>query len=329
VKTIVSSVGREFKLIFRNGISLYMAIAPALLAILFIVIFGALENTRITLAVDSSVDEASVTLLEQVADVERFEDLDQLKARVLNLDNIAGVTMDGGTPRVLVEGNEGKDFPVYMQTLVSMALSGVDVGMFGKSAQSEDNIAMNVTMISILLMSLFIGGATVGLSIVSERETGVIRAVAVSPLRLSGYVLTKLIPALILCTAGMTAATLIMGKSYGLPGFLILTLFSVFTMGLMIFAIGTFAQNQIAAIGVLKLILPLSLVLPVSAMFVPEHLHFLYYALPMYWQYVAIDAINSKAEFWLPCIITLLVSIPWFGAIVYLFSGKVKMKYSR
>ena len=127
--------------------------------------------------------------------------------------------MDGGTPRVLVEGNEGKDFPVYMQTLVSMALSGVDVGMFGKSAQSEDNLAMNVTMISILLMSLFIGGATVGLSIVSERETGVIRAVAVSPLRLSGYVLTKLIPALILCTAGMTAATLIMGKSYGRPGF--------------------------------------------------------------------------------------------------------------
>lgn len=329
MKTISSSVSREFKLIFRNGISIYMALAPALLAVIFIIIFGALEDTKIRLAVDASVDDASIAKLEQVSEVERYDGLASLKRRVLALDNVAGVTMEGGAPRVLVEGNEGKDFPVYMQTLVSMVFSDIDIGMFGSSAESEDNLAMDISMISVLLMALFIGGATVGLSIVSERETGVIRAVAVSPLRLSGYVITKLVPALILCAAGVTAATLIMGKGGELHVFLLLALCSVFTSGLMIFIIGSFAQNQVAAIGVLKLMLPLSLILPISAMFVPESLHFLYYALPMYWQYAAIDAINSGVNYWLPCALSLLVSLPWFAAAIRLFAGKTKMRTGR
>ena len=184
-------------------------------------------------------------------------------------------------------------------------------------------------MISLLLMSLFIGGATVGLSIVYERESNVIRAVAVSPLRLSGYVATKLFPALVLGTLGMTAAALIIGKAAILPQYLLLALASILISGMMAFAVGAFANNQVAAVGVLKLLVPVGMILPVSAMFVPLQWQFAYYILPMYWQYRALRAILSGAPALLYIGLTFLVSIPWFLAAVWMFSKKATFRKAR
>jgi hypothetical protein len=51
MKTLFTSIGREFKLIFRNGISIFMVAAPAILALVFILVFGAVNETTLQLAV--------------------------------------------------------------------------------------------------------------------------------------------------------------------------------------------------------------------------------------------------------------------------------------
>lgn len=329
MNTILSSVARELKLIFRNGISLYMAVAPALLALIFILVFGAIRETSLTLAVDASLDAHEVAKLEQIADIERFDSLHELKSRVEGADSLAGVTVENGAFQLLVEGNEGEEFAVSIQALVSRALGSGGVSLYSEAVEPEGDLAYDISMISVLLLSLFIGGATVGLSIVSERESGVIKAVAISPLRLGGYVLTKLIPALLLCTVGILLAALIIGRVEDILGFLLLALCSTLVSGLMTFIIGAFAKNQIAAIGVLKVLMPLSMVLPISAMFVPENWQFLFYGFPMYWQYIAIDAINNKGLVLIPCLNTLAVSAPWFAAAVLLFAKKTKLRIGR
>lgn len=331
MKMLITSIGREFKLIFRNGISIFMVAAPAILAFVFILVFGAVNESTLRLAVDETVSPQVQSQLEKIADVERFDDSARMEARIRATDAVVGVTMEQGEARVLFEGNEGESFISGTSELVGLALSAPETlpAYRSEPVEVKGGMAYNLSMIGMLLMSLFIGGATVGLSIVDERESGAIRAVAVSPMRLWGFIASKLLPALLLGLIGIAAAALIIGKASLLPQYLLLTVASVFVSGLMTFAIGSFAGNQVAAIGVLKLLVPIGMILPISAVFVAEQWQAFYYILPMYWQYRALNAILTNTSAFWPTLLTLLVSIPWFMAAVWLFAKKVKFRVGR
>lgn len=331
MRAVLSSAGREGKLIFRNGISIFMVAAPAILALVFILVFGAVNRTTLRLAVDRTVDDAALKKLAYVAQVEQFDDKAALEARVRQMDAVAGVTMQNGMATLVVAGDEGGEFVRSANELVGLALAAPESGVAYRSeaVAARGGLAYDISMICILLMSLFVGGATVGLSIVEERESGVIRAVAVSPLRLGGYVASKLIPALLLGVSGITAAVLIMGRAELLPRFLLLSAASVCVSGMMAFLLGAFASNQLAAVGVLKLLIPVSMILPVSAMFVAGRWQALYYILPMYWQYRAIEAFLNGSPALVPALLTLLVSVPWLAGSVWLFAEKTSLRKGR
>ncbi|MEN6595236.1 MAG: ABC transporter permease [Clostridiaceae bacterium] len=331
MKALITSVGREFKLIFRNGISIFMVAAPAILALVFILVFGAVNETTLQLAVDETVSTQMQSQLELIADVERFEDDARMEARVRATDAVAGVTVEQGQATVIFEGNEGETFISGTSELVGLALSAPETlpAYQSVTVEAKGGLAYNLSMIGMLLMSLFIGGATVGLSIVDERESGAIRAVAVSPMRLAGFALSKLLPALMLGLAGISAAALIIGKASLLPNYLLLAAASVLVSGMMTFAIGALANNQVAAIGVLKLLVPIGMILPVSAVFVADKWQFFYYILPMYWQYRALNEILTSANALWPTLLTLLVSIPWFFAAIWYFAKKVDFRMGR
>ena len=331
MKQLLVSIGREFKLIFRNGISIFMVVSPAILAFVFLLVFGAVNETTVQLCVDNTLSAAQVERLARVASLEQFDNTAQMEARVRGTDAVAGVTMTDGAVTAVFEGNEGQSVIDSVQKLIGLALSAPENGAAYKSeaVEAKGGMAYTLSMISMLLMALFIGGATVGLSIVDERESGAMRAVSVSPMQLSGYVATKLVPALILGLTGICAAALIIGKADLLPRYLLLALCSALVSGMMTFAIGAFAGNQIAAIGVLKILVPLSMILPVSAMFVPDQWQFLYYALPMYWQYRALSAVLAGTAYLWSALLTLMVSVPWFIASVWYFAKKTEFRMGR
>ena len=330
MRAFFTSVAREFKLMFRNGISIFMIAAPAILALVFILVFGAVNANELSIAVDSTVSAAEEQKLLRIADVERFDDLSALKARVSETDAFVGITMESGTAHVLFEGNEGEEFIAATRNMVSLALGteGDLMPYRSEPIAAKGNMAYTVSMIAMLLMSLFIGGATVGLGIVDEREGGAIRAVSVSPLRLGGYVAMKLFPALLLGLLGIAAAALIIGKASLVPQYLLLALGSVFVSGMMTFLVGAFANNQVAAVGVLKILVPVGMILPISAMFVPQSWQFVYYIQPMYWQYRALAAILSGDPALLFTLLTLLVSLPCFFMTLWMFAKKTNFRNS-
>lgn len=329
MNAVLSSLSKEIKLVFRNGISLFMALAPAIMAIVFILIFGATQGASLKLAVYENVDAATLQNLSRIADVELFSDENKLLSRVRATDAVAGITLKDNTPTLVFAGDEGDDFMTGTRLLVETALSGAQVAYQAETVEPKGSLANQITMISVLLMGLFIGGATIGFSIVNERESNMISAISVSPLRLFNYILIKLLPALLLSIIGITSATLIMGRINALPGFLLLTLFSIPVTGLFIFILGAFAANQIAAVGVIKALMPLSMILPISAIFVPDQWQFAYYIFPMYWQYLAIDAINTGAPFLFPCLMAFAVGIPWLTLMVSLFAKKTQLRIGR
>lgn len=329
MKAIFSGVKKEFKLIFRNGLSLYMALAPAVMALVFIMIFGVVQSSSVAFAVNPSIPYDSIAKLERVADIEFFESDDEVKLRVGGTDSVSGIIFEDGSHKVIVEGNEGEEFAVSMKGLVAGALKGETISYNTEKIEGDGGFAYRLSLICILLMALFVGGATLGLSCVDEGESKVIHAVAVSPTTIIQYVATKLIPGLLIGIVGVVLSTVIIGKSEMIVPFVLLSLFSVFVSGFVTFILAFFAKNQIAAIGVLKLLMPSMMVLPISAMFVSQTFQFFYYVFPMYWQYRAIDGILSGAFDFGYILMTFIISIPWFLALVVLFAKKTKIGVGR
>ena len=326
MRSILMTIAREFKLIFRDGITIYLAISPAMLALLFIFVFGSVQESSVPLAVDRNLPQDLASKLETVADIEYTEDFESLKKRVSGADSIAGVYIQDGNIMLLVEGNEVQGFSESRQNLVSAALSSEDIVYTAEVVESQNSLAYIISMACIFLLALFIGGATLGLGGVNERESNVIKAVSISPMTLWGYISSKIIPALLFGIVGVSSCALIMGRADALPQFILLTLCSVFVSGIIIFLIITFADNQIAAVGVLKIVMPLFLIVGISAAFIPEKWLGVYYALPMYWQYAAIDAIISDRGTAFPLLMILVTGIPWFISVIIVFTKKVKMK---
>jgi hypothetical protein len=67
-----------------------------------------------------------------------------------------------------------------------------------------------------------------------------------------------------------------------------IALASLFMYAMVAVLLGSFADNQIASLAIMKIIMPVFLIIPVVSSFVPESLHFWFYPLPMYWQYDSI-----------------------------------------
>jgi ABC-2 type transport system permease protein len=326
MKSILMTIAREFKLIFRNGITIYLTVSPALLALIFIFVFGSVQEASVSFVADRSLPQELTAKLETVADIEYADDLESLKKRVCGADSIAGVYMKDGKIKLVVEGNEAQGFAESRQSLVSAALSTESIEYTSEAVEGQKSVAYDISMACIFLLALFIGGSTLGLSGVNERESGVIKAVSISPMTLWEYAVSKIIPALLLGVVGVAACSLIMGRADALPQFVLLALSGVFVSGVIIFLIIAFADNQIAAIGVLKIVMPLFLVVGISAAFIPEKWLVFYYALPMYWQYAAIDAIWAKRASMFPLLMILVTSIPWFIAVMIVFVRNTNMK---
>ncbi|MBS4535659.1 ABC transporter permease [Clostridium sp. D2Q-14] len=326
MKSIIMTITREFKLIFRDGITIYLTISPAVLALIFMFVFGSVQDSNISLTVEKSLPRDLVTKLEAVADIEYVDNLESLKERVSGADSIAGVTLEGGNIRLIVEGNEAQGFAELRQKLVNAALDTEPIQYTTETVEGQNSLAYTISMACIFLLALFIGGSSLGLSGVNERESGVIRAVSVSPMTLGSYVVSKIIPSLLFGMIGVSACALIMGRVDALLQFLLLALCSVFVSSMIIFLIIAFASNQIAAVGVLKIVMPLFLAVGISAVFIPEKWLFLYYALPMYWQYAAIDMVISNREPTFQLLMILATGFVWFIPVMIIFTKKIKMK---
>ncbi|SNS17907.1 hypothetical protein SAMN05446037_1005135 [Anaerovirgula multivorans] len=329
MKSIITTIVREFKLIFRDGITIFLTISPAMLALIFIFVFGSIHESNISLVVDKSMSPDLVAKLESVADIEYVDNLEIMKERVLGVDNIAGVTVENGDIRLIVEGNEGQSFAEMRRKLVSAALDSELIQYTAEKVEPQTSLAYSISMACIFLLALFLGSASLGFSGVYERESGVIRAISVSPMTLGRYVISKIVPSQLLGIIGVSACAFIVGRADALPQVILLALCSIFVSGIIIFLIITFAGNQIAAVGVLKIIMPVFLIAGISAVFVPEKWIFLYYMLPMYWQYAVIDMAISNQEPTFQFLMILVTGFAWLIPVMIVFTKKIKMKVWR
>lgn len=325
MRSLLATLKKEWLLILRNGISLYMVIAPALLAIVFILVFGAVREANVTIVIDRTISEQEKLLLEQVFDVEQYETTAQMHSRVNDVDSVAGLTREDGEITVIVQGDEEAEFIQSVQRMAGNALAAEPISYTSREIEGKGDFAYRFCLICVYMLSLFIGGSTVGLTSVGERENSAVRAIAISPVTRTRYIAGKLILAVSIGVVGTALVALITGQPHVLPMMALLSLAGVLVCGFYTLMLPAFAANQIAAVGVLKLSMPIALILPLSSVFVPDRWHVLYYWIPMYWQCRGIDRILSDNNALLSIALSFLVAIPWVIGIAVFFSRQIRL----
>lgn len=322
MKKLLNMLSLDLKLILQDKIALYMALAPALLSFIFLAVIGNMSEGTLKLAITRNVPQEIVERLETVADIEIYDDYDVLQNRVQRADSIAGVYMDGETLSVLVEGNEKVGFADKNALLIDRALSENVTEYQSIGIESTENQVLTIAIASILLLGIMIAGAVSGFNIVNERESGVIRALAVSPTGLVSYIGIRSFTAMVLAIINVAISTIIMGKAGFALQMVYVALASIFMYAIIAVLLGSFADNLISSFAMMKVIMPVFLIIPVVSAFIPDKFHVLFYPLPMYWQYDSIVKVLAGGNAVFSLLMILATGAFWF-TVVFLLRSKV------
>lgn len=331
-RRILNLLGKDLLYSRRESILIYSMAGMLLLAVGMLFFLPSLEQMDIIIAIDDSVPPEVARQLEWYARVERYGNYDRLRERVLAFDDVAGIYYSGEEYVVLLEGNEESYVRELPGVILDRILQGEDlVELNSVSLGRERSPVREYTAIFFLLSMFLVGGMFIGLSIVDDRQSGAIRALAVAPINVVEYMIGKSILGLLVVVAlTLAVATILLGPaSLHYPLLLISVAASLGLSILIGFLIGLFSNNMITAIGILKVIsLPITGV-PVAAMFLPDRLKWLLYLFPNYWTFEAFYRMFIRTD--LPLApVNLVAFIFSFGLVlilVFRFGRKLRLTF--
>lgn len=279
----------------RQSVVVYLVIAPIVIAGLLRLVIPYFEAPRPTIVASEEIARQLGEAVEAYVRLEVVADVAAVERRVLEFDDVVGWVSAGpaGAEAIetVVQGNEPPETLEIAQAVLRVAkdprdLEAVSVHRVGHGGWPLLEIIAALTIFCILL----IAGLATGFNVVEQRESGVIRAYAVSALPYRVWIGSKL--------ALSSAAALVLGLGvacvlafppslsvFGLV--LVACLPSALLLGLIV---GAFARDQLTAIAMLKGLLFFFTSLPAVGFVLPPNWQFALWAFPNHWAVQSIYA---------------------------------------
>jgi len=290
---------------------IYVLLSPILMAAGLALCLPSVQTASLTFALDAAADPRVIEGFKEYGKVELCETRQDLVDRVEKLDDVAGVVRKGDRYAVVVEGNEASDVgaatrAVLDRILAAGTLAEIERVSLGRTSPMLREMAASLVVFGAIL----IAGVLIGFAIVDERETGVIRALAVSPATMLEFISSQFVAAGAVSVVVAVASSLILmgaGADYikivaGVSCAMVLSI--VFG-----FLVGGLADDQIAGIAVLKVVMLPFIGIPIASLCVGARYQWVFYPFPNYWGFQIFRDIftgESVLEFWGSCVVTLL-----------------------
>jgi len=317
----------------RDNLVIYMFIAPMLLALGARFLFPSLEETKLTYVVESAVGQALIDDLERLGDVELFDSREEVIARVERSDDVPGIVVDGGGYTVLLEGNEPAGEELATMVMSSVLNEGEVATFVHEELSAGRSLISEYGIVVLMMVAVMIGALVMGFLMVDDKETKAIQALAVSPLTMGQYMLARGLFAIAFSTIiALIISAILAGSSVNyallLAGFLVAS-----GVGLVIgYILGGFANNQLEAIGLIKIVMFAYLTIPVLTIFVPENWQWAFYLLPNYWMFKIFENLfvgqNGPVGFWGATGLTLVSSMVYLLALAPLLQRRVQLRFA-
>lgn len=286
LKRIANLLVKDLVYSGRENILVYIIALTVILALGAMLFLPSLEQRDIRIAIDSSVPSEVGRQLEAYFLVEHYDDYGQLRDRVIDFDDVPGLYFSNGEYVVLLEGNEENHVRELPGKILDHIFFREELAKLSTISLGRESSPVREYTAMFFLMAMFqVGGIYIGLSIVDERQSGAIRALAVTPINTLEYMLGKSILGLLI-TVSLTiaVATIILGPSA--IDYMQLIVWVIASLGITIFIgflIGLVSNNMITAIALMKVVGLFVSGVPLAALLLPDRLMWLLYPFPNYW----------------------------------------------
>jgi len=332
IKRIKNMIQKDIVSARRDNIILYTLLAPIIIAIIMTLVVPTVETSTVSFAVESSLDNSIADQIDHYGEVESFATRQQVINRVEAYDEAIGVIETRNGLEIILEGNEtGEVAEIAYSILNHITREGPEADFSYSYLEQTSSFIKEYTAIMVILMIIMVSGVMAGFNIIDEKESGAIRALAVTPLRLYQYILSRVVIVLFLSMVlSLICTAILLGASFSYIKLIIGTIFSSSLGVLLGIAIGAVADNQIKGIALLKAIaFPFTLI-PLASIFIPERFQPLLYPFPNYWAYRIYKNIfigyKGYDDFWLVGALTLFITLVIIVIVTHSFKKRIKLK---
>jgi len=331
-KRILALMRRDVKASLRDFILVYGLVAPFLLALIVRAFIPTVGGTSLNLVVTQEIGQEMTDRLDDYARVDVVSSREALERRVLALDDVAGIVPDGDTYRVILQGNEAHDTAVLPGLVLADILEPGHLEVAQEDLGRVASPLKPVLAIVLALTAMLIGGMVIGFNIIEDKETGVLSAVAVSPMSRLEYVVGRSLLGFVLAVVLVYGSLYTMGAGpFDFWQTLVVTLPGTFLAVIFGFYIGAISENQIAGIASVKFGSLPFLIGPILTAVLPQKWHFTLWWLPTYWTYLGYREVFTPggalwSEVFRLSVISLAVSLLFLAASWRLFSRRLALR---
>ena len=304
MKKALSVLRRDLKISLKDPLAIWMILAPLLIAVIILWISPGIGDTVPDIAVDPAMDQTTIDILCEYANVETLNSADAVKERVLRRDEVIGLIEGESGPVIVTQGNESEMTLEMVKLVLAMAETGADAGTaivdFGfLSFRDETSPLKRSFSITLLLMISVITAMLISLGLVDEKADQTIKAANVTPIRQSVYVISKSLIGVIALLFTSVVSLFILGItdiSWG--EILVMIVVNGLISIVVAFVIGLSSTDFIEAASSVKL-----LMLPMIASVLVYELtdpvwHFTVMWSPFYWAYRGVTEIILGTSGW-------------------------------
>ena len=328
IRKIFAITKRDIKSGIRDSMIFYIIIAPFILALVLKMMTTSVGATTINIAVDNSIETSVVEYLGDFGKVEILNNIEKIKSRVNDTDDIFGLVKEGEKFTIIQQGNEIKGTVDLLDYIVN---SYANQNLEAPVEVNVSDVGWKLSPIKqfggsllIIFASVF-GGMIILLNLVEEKQENTLTAVNVSSITRTEYVIGKgllgfIIP--IIHAFGMLAIL-----NYGSINYLMVTvvILSIAMISVLIgFLIGVTNDNILGAIGSMKMLFIPILGSIFGAIYLNAKWHFLLYWSPFYWAFDSLNSIILKEATWSQVLINCSFTILITALIFAILSKRIK-----
>lgn len=303
MKKLFAIVFRDAKAGTRDWLILYLSMAPIMFALVIRGLIPSVESTTLNVVLLKEAANDLSTYVEQYAQVDTVDNEEQMKERVLRMDDVYGVVTTDDGFQVVRQGNEVGDTHEALTVLLDRFAYEEPVDLPVKVIFSDLGWEMSPLKLYggtlIIIFTTVLGGMMILLNLVEEKMSNTLSAVNVSPISRIQFVIGKGLLGFLLALFGSLVAVLILGFGAIRYDMLLVSLVSIAFISMIIgFSIGVVNNEPIAAIASMKATFVPVLASVFGAMYLPDKWQMLLYWSPFYWAYDSIHHILLQTADW-------------------------------
>jgi len=243
-------------------------------------------------AVSENISYEVIEKLQTYGKVEIFKDVELVKNRVGEYDDVVGIVLDdSGALTIVCQGNESMEVVELTELVLKEIISPKSLPVKFEESNLGNSVPFVTvfSLIFIIMISFLVGGLVIGFNIIDEKESNTLKALNVTPMTRWDFIVGRSLIGLIIPIIHAYLAVWIFRIPNINYAMLLVITFSSSLTGLVFgFLIGAISKNQMSGIANMK-VLMIIIVLPLFlSLFLPAERQFFLYWAPTYWTFVAL-----------------------------------------